>query len=283
MGLFSDLEKLGLESFDNEKVLGQEKDKKKKPEAKKPQKKEELTEKDYLLVREFECPVCDWKFKALTVKAGKARQTGRGIDMRIYYEGIDPVKYDVISCPFCGYSAIMSQFDKLIKVQKDLIKENISSSYMPDEDWEKEEEPYTYEKAITRFKLALLCAVIKRAKASERAFISLKLHWLLESRMKEIDSGLEEYKKLAEDNDECIRNAYVGFKKAFSSENLPIFGLDESTMPYMISALGYILGEYEDAKVTVGRVITSRSANDRIKELARDLKDMIDEKMKETV
>ena len=29
----------------------------------------------------------------------------------------------------------------------------------------------------------------------------------------------------------------------------------------------------------IGRVITSRTANERIKELARDLKDMIDEKI----
>ena len=150
---------------------------------------------------------------------------------------------------------------------------------MPDDDWDDDEDVYDYKMAVTKFKLALVCAMVKRGKASELAFLSLKLHWLIESYMEELDKESEEYKKCVEDDNECMRNAYDGFKKAFSSENLPIYGLDENTMPYIISALGYELGEYEGAKSMIGRVITSRTANERIKELARDLKDMIDEKI----
>ncbi len=279
MGLFSELEKLGLANFKDAKVFANEENAKTTQKKEKKQKKEEMTERDYLILREFNCPICEWKFKALTVKSGKARQIERGIDMRVFYEGIDPVKYDVISCPYCGYSAITSQFDKIIKAQKEFIVQQVSVNYMPDQEWEKLDEPYSYKKAITRFKMALICAVVKRAKASERAFISLKLHWLLESYMEEIDKNSEEYAKCSKDNEECMRNAYEGFKKAFSSENLPVYGLDDATMPYMISVLAYQLGDYEEAKHTIGRVITSRTANERIKNLARDLKDMIDEKI----
>ncbi len=279
MGLFSDMDKMGLSDFKDSEILKQEETVKRNNKEVKPAVKRELTEKDYLLLRDYECPVCEWKFKALSVKAGKVRQTGHDIDMRIHYEGIDPVKYEVISCPCCGYSAIASQFNKLISIQKDLIKQQISTYYMPDDDWDDDEDVYDYKMAVTKFKLALVCAMVKRGKASELAFLSLKLHWLIESYMEELDKESEEYKKCVEDDNECMRNAYDGFKKAFSSENLPIYGLDENTMPYIISALGYELGEYEGAKSMIGRVITSRTANERIKELARDLKDMIDEKI----
>lgn len=279
MGLFSDMDKMGLSDFKDSEILKQEKTVKRNNKEVKPAVKRELTEKDYLLLRDYECPVCEWKFKALSVKAGKVRQTGHDIDMRIHYEGIDPVKYEVISCPCCGYSAIASQFNKLISIQKDLIKQQISTYFMPDDDWDDDEDVYDYKMAVTKFKLALVCAMVKRGKASELAFLSLKLHWLIESYMEELDKESEEYKKCVEDDNECMRNAYDGFKKAFSSENLPIYGLDENTMPYIISALGYELGEYEGAKSMIGRVITSRTANERIKELARDLKDMIDEKI----
>ena len=279
MGLFSDMDKMGLSDFKDSDILKQEETVKRNNKEVKPAVKRELTEKDYLLLRDYECPVCEWKFKALSVKAGKVRQTGHDIDMRIHYEGIDPVKYEVISCPCCGYSAIASQFNKLISIQKDLIKQQISTYYMPDDDWDDDEDVYDYKMAVTKLKLALVCAMVKRGKASELAFLSLKLHWLIESYMEELDKESEEYKKCVEDDNECMRNAYDGFKKAFSSENLPIYGLDENTMPYIISALGYELGEYEGAKSMIGRVITSRTANERIKELARDLKDMIDEKI----
>ena len=127
MGLFSDMDKMGLSDFKDSDILKQEETVKRNNKEVKPAVKRELTEKDYLLLRDYECPVCEWKFKALSVKAGKVRQTGHDIDMRIHYEGIDPVKYEVISCPCCGYSAIASQFNKLISIQKDLIKQQIST------------------------------------------------------------------------------------------------------------------------------------------------------------
>ena len=279
MSLFSELTRFGLTEFDDLKVFEEDTKKRNTKKDQKPKEKQEMTERDYLLLKKYECPVCDWKINSLMVKAGKARKNGHDLDLRIHYEGVDPVKYDVISCPYCGYSAIASQFDTLLKVQRDQIKEQVCVNYMPDDDWEKIEEPYSYKKAITRFKLALVCAMVKRVKPSELGIISLKLHWLLESYMEELDEDSDEYRKCMEDNKECMRNAYDAFKKAFSSENLPVYGLDESTMPYMISALGYEIGEYEEAKSIIGRVITSRSANDRIKNMARDLKDMIDKKI----
>ena len=278
MGLFSDLGSLGLGMFKDAKVLTEEETGSKSDKTQSKEKKQ-MTEKDYLLLREYDCPVCEWKIKSLSVKSGKIRKINHDIDMRVRYEGIDPVKYDVISCPYCGYSAISTHFGTLLKVQKEQIKEQVSMNYMPDDNWEEESEPYSYKKAITRFKLAILCSMVKKAKASELAFLSLKLHWLLESYMEELDKNSEEYKKVNDDNIECMNNAYDGFKKALSSENLPVYGLDGDTMPYIIAALGYKLGKYEEAKVTVGRVITSRSANERIKNLARDLKEMIDEKL----
>ena len=278
MGLFSDLSKMGLSSFDKKKVI---EDKSKEAvanavKAKAPVKV--MTEKDYLLSREYDCPVCEWKFKSLSVKSGKARQTGQEIDMRIHYDGIDPVKYDVVSCPYCGYSAIASQFSNVLKRHIADLKEQVSMNFIPDDGWENVEEPYSYKQAIMRFKLALICAMVKKAKPSELAFISLKLHWLLEGYMETLSDDSEDYQKAKADNEECIKNACEGFTKAFSTENLPVFGLDDTTMPYLIAALNYLLGQYDTARMVVGRVITNRNASPRIKDKARSLKEMIDEK-----
>ena len=278
MGLFSDLGKMGISSFEKRKVFEDEKDKDKAPVKKEKAPVKVMTEKDYLLQREYDCPVCEWKFKSMSVKSGKARQIGQEIDMRVRYDGIDPVKYDVISCPYCGYSAIASQFPNVLKRHIEAIKAEVSMSFLPDDAWENLDEPYSYSYAIMRFKLAIVCAMVRKAKASELAFLCLKLHWLLEGYMEGLDEDSEEYKKADADNKECIKDACEGFTKAFSTENLPVFGLDDTTMPYLIAALNYMLGEYDNARMVVGRVITNRSASPRIKEKARSLKEMIDEK-----
>ncbi len=102
------------------------------------------------------------------MKTGKARLLGTDQDLRAKYEGIDAVKYDVILCPHCGYAALNRYFNNITKVYAKLIKENISSKvqlHTYDDDI------YTYEEAIERYKLCLANAVVKRAHASEKAYL----------------------------------------------------------------------------------------------------------------
>ena len=101
--------------------------------------------------------------------------------------------------------------------------------------------------------------------------------------MEELDENSQEYEKCKADNMECMQNAFEGFSKALSSENLPVYGLNGDTLPYLIGALGYKIGEYQKAKYILGRVITSRSANERVKNMARELKEMIDKEINKEI
>ena len=145
-------------------------------------------------------------FKAKTVKSGKARLVSTDTDFKPTYSIVNPIYYDVILCPFCGYAALAQYFSSIRGTQINWIKTQISALFKmkiyPD--------TYTTEIAIERYKLALLNAVVKKAKSSEKAYICLKLGWL--------------YRDL-EDKDNEIRfleQALKGFMSAF-----------ERTFPYL--------------------------------------------------
>ena len=173
MGILSGLGDLGLGNLEGMDIFESEEKEAKKKAAAEPVKVEE---KDLIYDRSFTCPVCEKEFTAKVMKSGKAKLLGSDSDLRAKYEGIDAVKYDVEMCPCCGYSALSRYFVKLSPAQVKLIKEKVSnnvniSAYNG--------ETYSYEHAMERYKLALVCAVVRHAKASEKAYICLKSAWLM--------------------------------------------------------------------------------------------------------
>jgi hypothetical protein len=59
------------------------------------------------------CPICGHKFENLTVLASKLVQESKDADFRVRYKGVEPVYYDVTSCPNCLYSAMTDIFKNL--------------------------------------------------------------------------------------------------------------------------------------------------------------------------
>jgi hypothetical protein len=140
-------------------------------------------------------------------------------------------------------------------------------------------ETYSYDDAIIRHKLALVCSVVKRAKNSERAYTSLKLAWILRAKRQTLnfkdENQKEEIKSLYLDELECIKNAYEGFNIAMSSEEYPIAGMDEMTMKYLMSDLARKLKKFDVALKFTGDIITSKGAANRIKDKALQQKELI--------
>ena len=140
------------------------------------------------------------------------------------------------------------------------------------------EKVYTYDEAITRHKMALLNTIVKRGKTSERAYTCLKIAWLFRGKREEMMKG--EYKKeeaealLAEEK-EFLQNAHEGFVAAFSKEDFPMCGMDEYTVMYMVAELARRIGNQEEAKRWVSKVLVAKDANRRIKDKALALKDML--------
>ena len=265
--------KTDSDKLENKNINGEEKNEPEKPVTASVHKTEE---KDMIFEKSYVCPVCETSFTSKTVKSGKARLIGTDQDLRARYKGIDPGKYDVLLCPCCGYAALARYFSELTSTQAKLIREKISqsvhiSSY--------NDEIYSYEQALERYRIALVNAVIKKAKVSEGAFICLKSAWLLRGYAESLrETGNPDEKllqKLATQESEYLEKAYNGFVDAKQTENFPICGMDEVTIDYLIAALAVHSQKYDVASKLVGSLLTNNAASSRIKDKARDLKEQI--------
>ena len=127
-------------------------------------------EAEYLFDKNVECPVCDSTFRTRVVKTGRVRRLESDFDLRPRHPDVDTIKYDVVSCPYCGYTALNRFFTDLTRGQKMLIREGVCSKFHPAEngDEEKKITPYSYDKAIDRYKLAFYNALVKKGRASEK-------------------------------------------------------------------------------------------------------------------
>ncbi|MBE5866476.1 MAG: DUF2225 domain-containing protein [Lachnospiraceae bacterium] len=272
-GLLSGLADLGLGNLENIDIYEEPE----KPEVKKKATEEkvvELQEKDFIYDKSWECPVCDNKFTSKTVKTGRVRMLGMEKDLRPLHEGIDVQKYDVVLCPHCGYAALTRYFPHMTSVQAKLIKEQISQKVHLHE---YKDETYSYLEAVERYKLALANAVVKHGKNSEKAYICLKMGWLLRGYAEALETDEnateEELTEVRAQEENDILNAYKGFTDALQTESIPMCGMDETTIDYLMAALGVRFKEYERASRLVAKIITSPSANARTKDKARELKE----------
>lgn len=276
-GLLSGLEQFGLGGLTSMEVFEQEAEAQKVEEAPPvPQ------EQDYLFDKTYTCPICEKEFKAKTVKIGKAKLLGTDLDLRPKYENIDMLKYDVISCPKCGYTALSRYYKFLTAPQAKKIQETITKSFKPPKE---NSEIYTYDEALERYKLTLANAIVKQAKPSEKAYICLKAAWLIRGKAESLDPKSGDFttqkKECEEAESEFLRNALEGFLAARQSESFPMCGMDECTVDYLIAVTAMRFEQYDVATKLISGIIISSMANPRMKDKARSVKEMLMIKIKE--
>ncbi len=275
-GLLSGLESLGLGKLENVDIFEKEKKEEKAAAEANVHKEPEFVETDFIYDKSFKCPVCDQPFSAKIMKTGKAKLKKTDFDLRPIYEGFAAEKYDVLLCPICGYAALGRYFTSLLPTQVKMIKEQISSNVVLTK---YNDETYSYEQALERYKLALACAVVKRGKVSEKAYVCLRMAWLLRSYREYLAAQEGENKAMIESlqaqEDEYEENAYRGFLEARTSESSPIAGMDSTTLDYLLAQLSFHLKDYTTCSRMVSGILTSPSANARIKDKVRDLKDQL--------
>ena len=274
-GLLDGLEGLGLGKLENVDIFEEEKKETVARNAAKVVAPKTITEEEIIYDKEFECPICNRKFMSKVMKTGKTKMIAQDDDMRPKYEGIDANKYDVVLCPRCGYAAIARYFGPLLPAQTKLIKENICASIKLN----KYDDPtYGYDQAFERIKIALACAVVKKSKISEKAFICLKTAWLLRGKkeMLEAEGHLpQDVKETLENQEkEYLKNAYTGFLEARGKENPPIAGMDTNTLDYLLAQLAYKTGDYDTAARLVAGLLSTRG-NERLKNKVLDLKELV--------
>lgn len=275
MGILSGLGALGLGNLENAVLY--ERNEKKEKEKNVPV---EVKEADMLFDKTYTCPVCDEEFKAKTIRAGKIRMLGTDLDLRPKYENIDMMKYETIACPHCGYAALSRYFKYMTTMQLKLIREGICAKYHPHP---MDGDIYTHEEALERYKLTLANAIVKKAKASEKAYICLKTGWLIRGMGEALDPEAPEFeaKKGAylKMEKEYLKNALEGFVAARQSEGFPMCGMDEITVDYLIAILAMECDQFDLSLKVLSTVITSKDSNTRVKDRAREARDVLREKM----
>lgn len=274
--LFSGLEEFGLNNLSNINIYD-EPDKAENEDGKKSS-QSSFSEEDVLYNKSYTCPVCDKEFKAKTVKVGKLKLHSLDTDLRPRYQLADPLKYDAILCPYCGYAALNRFFKYVTGTQADLIKKNISSKY---KHVEETGSVYTYDTAIARHKMALVNSIVKKAKLSERAYTCLKTAWVIRGKWETLPADTPNYKevveKLKQEEKEFITNAYEGFSEAYMKEEFPMCGMDVNTITLLVAELARKAGKHDECSRWISRILVSKDASERIKEKAREIKELLKE------
>lgn len=277
MNLFEGLEKFGLQAQNVGSLFEEEKKVVTNADGSTEAVEEIPTEDMFLLEKGVRCAVCDKGFKAKMIKNGRVKRLEPDLDLRPKYQYIDIIKYDVISCPNCGYTAMNRYFDHLSSVQLKLIKEQICANFKST--GEQEPAVYDYDFAIGRYKLALYTTMVKKGKTSEKAYTCLKIAWLFRGKAESLDAAdpaNEAVIKECKAQEEMFyQQAYEGFMKAVSSEMFPMCGMDQNTVDYLLAYMSAHFKRYDVASKCISNILGSPSAQNKTKERARDLKEQI--------
>lgn len=255
--IFSGLDDLGFENV-SELELYEKNDEKEQNE--KNNFKEPLHKQlSHLYDKKITCPVCGETFSVKAVKTSSYRMKDKDSDFFIRYDLVNPYFYDVWLCNNCGYAAMKADFEKIKSFQKDLVKKNITSKWKG----RTYSDPYDLDTAVERYKLSLLNYYYIDAPASKKAMNCLKLAWM--SRLLNDEKAELEY----------LNQALKGFNDAYFNEDFPLYGMDRYTTMYLIGELNRRIDNTEEALLWFSKVITTPSVGKRLKELARDQKDLI--------
>jgi len=277
--LFSGLDKVGLGMFKDMDLYDSEEEKAAELAAKEVAEKK-LLETDFLFDKSYKCPVCESEFKAKSVKTGKAKLLGIDSDLRPKYQGIDSLKYDSIVCEKCGYGALSRYFNFITAPQIKLISTNITPHF---KGVNNKDDIYSYDEAITRHQLALANAVVKKGKVSERAYICLKLAWLMRGKAENLPQATkdrdDQIKALKDMEKQYLSKAYEGLYVAMYKETYPIAGMDEWTCTYLVADLARQCEDYTKSLKLLSDIIVSKGASPKLKDKARELRKTMQNKV----
>lgn len=210
---------------------------------------------DSIYDKEIICPVCSKKTTVTKVKAKACKVSSRDTDFCVYYEGVNPIFYDVWVCENCGYASMNDKFETIGSRDCNLIREVITPKWVK----HSMSGERSIESAIESFKLVLLNLQVRKAKSSEFAKVCLRIAWLyrINNDERELD---------------FLKYALRYYNDTYEKERFPVDKLDEFTCMYMIAELYRRVGDNEEAVKWFSRIISSPEArrNTKLLECARD-------------
>ena len=188
----------------------------------------ELNEISELYEKKISCNVCGEEFVTSKVRTSKLRMVKRDADFMTYYEGENPLLYNVFVCPHCGYAAMEEKFTHINFSEKKMIKNTITPK------WNKRDfsGKRTVSDGIEVYKLALITGEVLDYKSYDLANICLRICWL---------------NRMADDEDEEKRFAILArdlYKYSYTNESI---NMEETALAYLIGELSRRMGEKGEA------------------------------------
>ncbi|MDR1136337.1 MAG: DUF2225 domain-containing protein [Clostridiales Family XIII bacterium] len=212
---------------------------------------------DYLFADTVKCPMCGNVFKNLSVLESKLIQESKDDDMRIRYKGIEPMYYEVITCPVCLYSAISDLF-KEIEVTKRMVEalNDVMTPYRGDIEIKAGAERDTFT-VFASYYLAILSAPVC---FYEHQRITARL-WRNLSRI---------YDDCSDENMQAYALKRSLDEYNYSYTHFDIGGKNLQQLCYVIGELYFKLGDYEQARRFLYAAFTNKEGSPVIKRQAED-------------
>ncbi len=215
-----------------------------------------------ILEKKMVCPICGEEFITPRARMPKIRLHEVDTGLRPYYEGIDVVAYEAVTCPSCGYSAIFKTFEDVTEARRQEIAEFMKGKYTKRE-WPKVVDTQT---AIEKYLLALQCLTPKHANIGEHAYVYLKMAWLFRVHTREDAKEKEAF---------CLQKFVECAEQTFAEVRFPVLDFEETVFLYLIGESCRRIGDFERAYKYIGKVLTDRNTSPKLKERAKDVRDLI--------
>ncbi len=206
-------------------------------------------------LKDVKCPVCETQFKTMRTKSNAVKVISKDEDFCPYYNGLNPIFYEIIVCPTCAFAASENGYADITEYELRTIKNafkgrTVGRNYLGERNWNE---------AVDSFKLALLTATARKSKANIIAGICLKISWLYRTNHDDKEDGFVKY-------------AYENYRKAFEEEEAPYGNLNSIMLMYLLGELARRIDLLEDSAYWLTKAIASpeKKENPRIEALARD-------------
>lgn len=209
----------------------------------------------YVYEKSVICPICEHSFKSYAVRRSRmiAERTER--DLRVIYKGVEPLYYDVITCPKCWYSALSESFKNAASIHRATINETML--------------PYKAEMGLNfglqqdeialfaGYYLALLCLPVCFA---GQYILNGKL-WMKLSRLY-ADGQDEEMQRYA------AKKALTAYQAAYEKSRVPAKSVQQ--LCYIIGELSYMFDDPLTARRYFFLAKTDKNGNQFVGNLAED-------------
>lgn len=225
-----------------------------------------MSDFDEIYAVKANCPACGLRFEFSKLRTKAVRYMGQDTDLCPKYQGENPLFYDALVCPACGFAQIGTVIGEIDDLQLKAVRERVTPKWIR-RDFGGHR---NVEQAIEAYKIVLLNYQARKAVASEMAKSCMRLAWMYRIRG---DSVLE-YKFLG--------FALKYYLEVFSKEKLPAGKLDEFTLFYLLGEIARRLGKWQESFTWFGKLLSSGMEAANKDKLPKNLLEMARDQIQQT-